>query len=562
MKKNILLLLAFTCVVNYADAQATFAPAINYPISNYADHVAAGDFNHDGKTDIVVATNLGSYQLLIYYQNYTTGALDTPAVTYNYPTSYPGVMAIAAGDINNDGRDDIAIAYHDTIGIYYQNTSGTLNPLVSMWCSAGDVAVIKVADVDMDGLTDIIAVPYGSTSDVIVYYGTISGGFTQINYPTAYLGSGYDDLRVGKIGSDTLNSLIRLSGEMADYPIVQLRIRRNRTLDTTITRNIVSGWGVGGVEIGTFSDTTKNQIAVTLSGNVPNAKLAVWQHPDTELVADTIIAVPDVPEPLATGHLGCSPGEQIVVLHGGWDKVSVVDFIYGITTLHIACPNNAEHDAIVVADVNGDGKPDIVAVNTFAGLSVILNTTLPPIDTTTVVTHTTAPDSVLVSSATWVVADTTSVYGGIIITKDSIFAGVYHVELVTTNDSGRLIFNGCDGDTTSYTSFLHTVDTGALITHIDTSHTIIRDTLINTAVGFVSETNVKMYPNPFVKGITAEVSGRFFATVYSILGEIIQTGSGDGKITFNLASLPPGVYFLVIENVDHDILYRSPILKQ
>ena len=560
MKKSNLLLPAFICVVNCAFAQATFAPAINYPVINDADHVTAGDFNHDGKTDVVVATDDFSSQVLIYYQNYVTGALDTPAVEYSYPTT-SSARAIAAGDINNDGRDDIAIAYGDTIGIFYQNTSGTMNPLVSMWCSSGEVAVIKIADVDMDGFNDIVAVPMNTSSNVIVYYGTASGGFTEIDYPTPYTGTYLDDLRVGKIGSDTLNSLIRMSGETADNPIVQLRIRRNRALDATITRNIVSIWGVGGVEIGAFSDTAENQIAATISANAPNSQLAVWRHPDTELVADTLIDVADIPQPLATGHLGCSPTEQIVILHGGWDKISVIDFIHGITTYPVSCPNNAAHDAVVVADVNGDGKPDIVAVNTYAGLSVLLNTTLPPIDTSIVVTHATMYDSILVSSASSVVMDTTSVTGGIVITKDSIFAGEYSVKTIMGNDSGRLIYNGCDGDTASYTSYLHSVDSVSN-THMDTILTITRDTLINDEVGFVSEANIKMYPNPFAKGITIEVPGRFFAAIYTIVGQAIESGEGDGKICFNLVSLPAGVYMLVVEDAGHNVLCRSPVVKQ
>ena len=565
MKKSVLLVLVFTCIAACSYAQATFAPVINYPISgSFADHVTAGDFNHDGKTDIAVATNTGSYQVLVYYQNPLTGALDTPAVPYNYPTAYPGVRAIASGDINNDGRDDIAIAYQDTIGIYYQGASGTMNPLVSMWCSAGDVAVIKIADVDMDGLTDIVAVPQNTSSDVVVYYGIAGGGFTQINYPTAYTGSYLDDLRVGKVGSDTLNSLVRMSGNVLD-PITRLRIRTDRTLDTTIIHSVPPGtfFGTHGVEIGRFTDTSANQVVATYGGNVPFAYLALWRHPDTAYLSDTVIAVSDVPQPLAAGHLGCSPTsqEQLVILHGGWNKVSVVDFIFGIVDITTPCPNNAAHDAVVIADVNGDGRKDIVMVNTFAGLSVLLNTTTPTTDTSIVAGHTTTFDSSLVSHVSSVVFDTTAITGGIVITKDSTFAGVYNFMAITTNDSGRLVINGCSGDTTSYTSYLHSLDT-VTVTHFDTIRTITRDTLFNTEVRFVSGANIKMYPNPFTKGITIEAQGKFFATIYTAVGQVIETRAWEDRLTFNGASLPPGIYILVVEDGNHSTLCRSPIIKQ
>ncbi len=281
MKKGTLLLLVFMWIAACSYAQATFAPYVNYPISaGYADHLTAGDFNHDGKTDIAVAISWDLHAVLVYYQNPITGAMDTPAVQYNYPLYSAGVRAITSGDIDNNGRDDIIIAYGDSIGVYYQDTSSSLKPLISIWCSEGEVAVIKVADVDMDGFNDIVAVPFNSSSDVIVYCGREGSGFTQINYPTPYTGSYLDDLRVGKVGRDTINSLVRMNGEFTVI-ITQLRIRKDRVLDTTIFRNIPVGAGpaMSGVEIGRFTDTTVNQIAATYGGNMPSAHLAIWTLP-------------------------------------------------------------------------------------------------------------------------------------------------------------------------------------------------------------------------------------------------------------------------------------------
>ncbi len=225
------------------------------------------------------------------------------------------------------------------------------------------------------------------------------------------------------------------------------------------------------------------------------------------------------------------------------------------------CPNNASHDAIVVADVNGDGKQDIVVVNTFAGLSILLNITIPTNDTSIVVNDTSVRDTSLVSHVSSVVFDTTSITGGIVVAKDSMFAGVYNIVKITASDSGRLVINSCSGDTTSYTSYLHFIDTAAT-TRMDTTHVITRDTLLNSEVRFVSAANIKMYPNPFTKGITIEAPGKFFATIYTTIGQVIETRAGEDRLTFTGASLPPGTYILVAEDGNHSIICRSPIIKR
>lgn len=393
MKKTILLLLVLIYATSCSYAQATFSTVINYPIaSNFADHLAAGDFNHDGKTDIVVAKWAVDYELMIFYQGTSASSpLNTPAAIYPYPHVYPGVNAIAAGDLNNDGRDDIAIAYGDTIGVFFQNASGTMDTLTRFWCSEGEMIVIKVADVDMDGFADIVASMRNVSTNITVFYGREGSGFTQINYPATYAGSFLDDLKVGKVGSDTINSLVRSGGTFYD-PVIQLRIRRDRGLDTTILRHVPTGiWNnTNGVEIGRFTDSAQGQIAATYGGNTPTSRLGIWTNPYMSYAPDTVIPVLDNPQPMAAGRLSGSPTEQLVILHGGFGTVSVVDFVHGIDSIPVPCPNNADHDGILIADLNSDGKPDIALVNTYAGLSILLNTTTPPVDTTSAVTHITS----------------------------------------------------------------------------------------------------------------------------------------------------------------------------
>ena len=140
----------------------TFQAAVSYPSGgDEARAVAAGDFNHDGKIDLaVVNQNCMTVNCLSGSLSILLGKGDgTFQAGVSYDSGGDGI-SIATGDLNGDGNLDIVVTNYqaNNIGVLLGRGDGTFQPVVSYPSGGTAPNSVVLWDFNGDGRLDLAVV--------------------------------------------------------------------------------------------------------------------------------------------------------------------------------------------------------------------------------------------------------------------------------------------------------------------------------------------------------------------------------------------------------------------
>ena len=120
--------------------------------------VAMGDVDNDGQDEIILGPGEGGGPLIRVFE--ANGEVK-PIQFYAFHPDYRGGVTVAAGDVDGDGKDEIAVS-QDHIGdqswikVYRYNTN---KDIYGEWKAYGDVEIgakVSMGDIDGDGLAEIV----------------------------------------------------------------------------------------------------------------------------------------------------------------------------------------------------------------------------------------------------------------------------------------------------------------------------------------------------------------------------------------------------------------------
>jgi Bacterial Ig-like domain (group 3)/FG-GAP-like repeat len=345
------------------NGDGTFQPAVIYSTAAYnAGSVVIGDVNGDGIPDVVVANACetpGQFHCVG-----ETGAVSVllgngdgtfqPAVVYSSGGNY--AFSVAIGDLTGSGVPDIAVANgaldddgNPSVAVLLGNGDGTFQPAVAYSTGGEQTNSVAIGDVNGDGIPDLIVADFrqsqSAEGEVAVLLGIGDGTFQ----PAVTYDSGGD----------------------GSYSVALGDLRGNGILDAVVANSGPAG--AVDVLLGNGDGTFQSAVTYLAHGSTPggaSGSLAIG-----DLNGD---GIPDVAVvelcPRFRDEVCVGTGQANVMLGNG-------DGTFQKTVAYSS--GGYYGSATAIADVNGDGRPDLVVTSEFLNqdnynqgtLAVLLNKT-------------------------------------------------------------------------------------------------------------------------------------------------------------------------------------------
>ncbi len=319
-----------TVAVFLGNGDGTFATPVSYALGNDPTFVAVGDVNNDGKLDLVVTNNSDNTVSVLLGNGDGTFQKQQTFTTDKQP------VAVSLGDLNGDGNLDLVLGVQvGALSVMLGNGDGTFQAfhsyqITDVLSNPVSPSGVIAGDFNGDGKLDVAA--------------STEGGYSGTNNVAVMLGNGDGTLQAPSYYSsmDAPSNSIGMGDFNGDGKV-----------DLAITN--ISGCCESSVSVmlGNGDGTFQQQVFYDLPGGIG---LQSIQVADFDGDGNQDLSVATINEETAT------LSNQVAILFGKGDGTFNAPQFFDLATQPYS-----EANSVAAGDLNGDGHPDIVAVQTFYG---------------------------------------------------------------------------------------------------------------------------------------------------------------------------------------------------
>jgi FG-GAP-like repeat len=373
---------AGAAVILLGIGDGTFEAPASYAAGPGPDAIAMGDLNNDGKFDLAVVDSRDNVVNLL--TNNGDGSFILAGVVRTDPSATGAVIA----DLNDDGKADLAVSARD-LDVFLGKGDGTFNNAPFVYGATSSPSSVAAGDFNGDGRLDLVVGDQTPDGTVAMFQGKGDGTFAAPRFLNA--GSAPVFVSAADLNSDgKLDLAVADAGVLSGVSLGQnggasvLLGHGDGTFDPALTST--TGWEPLALAVGDLQNDGKPDLVIVDSQD--DYVTVLLGRGNGMFEGATSVADTEISQTIASGDFNGDGKPDLVV--GDVPPISARLVDDGRLSILLGAGDGsfqsaqiidagAQPSSIAVGDVNGDGKLDLVvalaggtSADPFGGVAILL----------------------------------------------------------------------------------------------------------------------------------------------------------------------------------------------